>query len=105
MDNESIMIGQLLEGIQRQIREMLDRQETQYKSLSDKTDGQTVTLVELRTQMTSLLGNGQPGRISNIESDVATLKKLGYYLTGALVSLAGAFTWLFRLYRLVDMHK
>lgn len=105
MDNESIMIGQLLEGIQRQIREMLDRQETQYKSLSDKTDGQTVTLVELRTQMTSLLGNGQPGRISNIEAQVASLTRMNYYLTGALVTLAGAATWLFRLYRLVELRK
>lgn len=55
-----------------------------------RVTGQRLASVE--TSMTALVGNGQPGRITNIETDVDTLKGWKQGLVGlwALVAAIGS---------------
>lgn len=88
MDNNSIVIGQILERIEKKT----DEQSTELRD-------QSKMLVELKTNMTALIGNGQPGRIKNIEDDVSAIKRLSYMMMGAGVAIGGLVTWLFRIVR------
>lgn len=45
-------------------------------------------LARLETDMKRLVGNGQPGRISLIETDVETLKKGSWTLYGVIVGIS-----------------
>ncbi len=51
----------------------------------------------LESQMYSLCGNGQPGRISNIESAVQQLKAWRWWLIGAMAGVSGMVTAIARI--------
>jgi hypothetical protein len=46
------------------------------------------TLARLDTKMESLVGNGQPGRVSKLESAVDELKKAKWTLGGLVVGIS-----------------
>lgn len=61
------------------------------------------TLARLDTNMTSLIGNGQPGRISKIETSITDtntavdkLKKYVWMGVGATLALSGVIHFLFK---------
>ena len=47
------------------------------------------SLTELKTNMHTLIGNGQPGRVGNLEKRMSNVEMLVYKMIGGLV-LAGA---------------
>ena len=57
-------------------------------------------LAKLDTQMTSLLGNGQPGRISTLEDEMEDLKQarwtLGGWILGLTTAVSTAIHFLFK---------
>lgn len=53
---------------------------------------QSQTLAGLKTSMDSLVGNGQPGRISIIESDIEDLKSSNNKRIGAASAFASIIT-------------
>jgi hypothetical protein len=48
------------------------------------------TLATLDTKMDSLVGNGQPGRVGQLEADVKELSKSRWYRDGMMAGVATA---------------
>lgn len=47
------------------------------------------TLARLDTHMESLVGNGQPGRVTKLETAVDSLRKWRWTISGAVLGAAG----------------
>jgi len=47
-------------------------------------------LVRIATQMQDLAGNGQPGRVSRLESEVHRLDRWRYWMMGAIAAIGVA---------------
>lgn len=45
-------------------------------------------LAELKTQMTSLVGNGQPGRITKMEDKIESLLRARWTMGGAITAVS-----------------
>lgn len=48
----------------------------------EKLDAISLTVTETKTQMTDLIGNGQPGRIARLEKAVEILKRFRWMVLG-----------------------
>lgn len=46
------------------------------------------SLARLETHMENLVGNGQPGRVTNLETEVKDLNKAKWYLSGSVVGVS-----------------
>ena len=46
------------------------------------------SLARLETHMESLVGNGQPGRVSVLETDIEALKKARWTIGGLVIGIA-----------------
>lgn len=51
-----------------------------------KSNGERLSALE--THMRGLVGNGQPGRIQNLETAIAEIKRYKYYLAGIATAVA-----------------
>jgi hypothetical protein len=56
-------------------------------------------LASLETSMRSLVGNGQPGRITKIEEDLDSLKGFRYWTLGAGAVLSALITIIIELFK------
>ena len=58
-------------------------------------DHVTDLLARLDTKMTALVGNGQPGRISQIEAQLEIVKKIAWSIGGGLLVITTVihFVW------------
>ncbi len=63
-------------------------------ALHQQADEQNEALTELRTQMRSLLGNGQPGRIGMLERTLEGHKKFIWGMGGAMALAFTLIGWL-----------
>lgn len=86
--------------IMTEIHGLRERMDQRFDDQDKVITEHTKQLTELSVQMKSLVGNGQPGRVSKLEDEVSSLKmyrtKLVAYVTviGGLVT--AAFHWLTR---------
>ena len=53
-------------------------------------------LARLETNMQTLVGNGQPGRIGKLEGAVESLKKWRYYISGGVLSISTLIHFFFK---------
>jgi hypothetical protein len=61
---------------------------TQYTPVSDFEREVIKALAELTTDMKSIVGNGQPGRLDYVEKDVKALSRTQNRIIGALLFLS-----------------
>lgn len=54
------------------------------------------SLARLETHMDSLVGNGQPGRVTKLEIAVAKLIRFKYFLFGAAIAISTLIHFLFK---------
>lgn len=54
------------------------------------------SLARLETHMTSLIGNGQPGRVTKLEKAVAGLVRWKWIITGVILSASALIHFVFR---------
>ena len=86
--------------IMGEIHALRERMDERFDAQDEVISKHTAQLAELSTQMKSLIGNGQPGRVQKLEDDVSSLKnyrtKLVAYVTVIGGIITAAFHWLTR---------
>lgn len=53
-------------------------------------------LAKLDANMKSLIGNGQPGRIEKLETDVKSINRWRWVIGGVVITLSALIHWYFR---------
>lgn len=72
---------------------------SEIRSLRERFDEHTIhtekRIATLESLVTSVVGNGRPGRLDNVEADVRRLDRWKYWLVGAGTGIGGFVTFLF----------
>ena len=71
------------------MRDTIDLILEEIKGLRDDTKANGERLARLETQMYSLVGNGQPGRIGLLERAVESLSRWRWWVVGAAAGASG----------------
>lgn len=54
------------------------------------------SLARLETNMTTLVGNGQPGRVTKLEDRVDSLRRWRWLITGGIIAISALIHFVFK---------
>ena len=76
---------------------------SEIRSLRERFDEFTLDtekrIATLESQMETIVGNGQPGRMTKVESDVKRLDRWKYWALGAGAGISGVVTVVWELFK------